>query len=341
MSIPNLNATIDTVPKSHEATYLDGKFQNATPIPAFSLGDFWQYLKRAFTESTPNKVPEQSIPVLPITQEALTRTQQDTLWRLGHSSILLKLNNEFWLLDPVFSERASPFQFAGPKRFHQPPISIDELPPLAGVLISHNHYDHLDKSAVKALNNKVERFIVPLGVGGDLRAWGVEANKIEELDWWQSSGSKKVKITATPAHHFSGRGLSDRDKTLWASYVLETGHSKLFFSGDSGYFDGFKKIGEHFGAFDLTLMETGAYDSLWPDVHMHPEESLQAHLDLNGKRLLPIHNGTFSLAFHSWTEPFEQIQQLAGAKGVDLATPKMGEALALKGENHTSAWWKE
>jgi len=119
MSIPNLNATIDTVPKSHEATYLDGKFQNATPIPAFSLSDFWQYLKRAFTESTPNKVPEQSIPVLPITQEALTRTQQDTLWRLGHSSILLKLNNEFWLLDPVFSERASPFQFAGPKRFHQ------------------------------------------------------------------------------------------------------------------------------------------------------------------------------------------------------------------------------
>jgi L-ascorbate metabolism protein UlaG (beta-lactamase superfamily) len=219
-----------------------------------------------------------------------------SLFRLGHSTILLKLRGQYWLTDPVFSERASPVQWMGPARFHAPPISIDELPPIAGVILSHNHYDHLDHAAVMQLAGKTARFIAPLGVGDQLIAWGVDASKVEQLDWWQSTEANGLRLTATPGQHFSGRGLGDSDRSLWASWVIQDGDFRIFFSGDTGYFDGFKAIGEKYGPFDLTMIETGAYDPRWAFVHMQPEQTLQAHLDLRGKWLLPIHNGTFDLA---------------------------------------------
>ncbi|MFZ6690461.1 MBL fold metallo-hydrolase [Undibacterium sp. SXout20W] len=287
-----------------------------------------------------NTVPEGSIPVFELSRQQLLTAPDTTLFRLGHSTVLMKLQGEFFLTDPVFSERASPFQWMGPKRFHQPPISIAELPPIKAVILSHDHYDHLDQAAVLALADKTEHFLTTTGVGDRLIAWGIAANKVQQLDWWQETSVHGIQFIATPAQHFSGRKLSDRDKTLWASWSILTPELKIFFSGDSGYFKGFKEIGERLGPFDLTLMETGAYNKLWPDVHMQPEETLQAHLDLQGKYLLPIHNGTFDLSLHAWYEPFERIVELAQRHGVKISTPQMGEAVDIAEPQAGKHWWR-
>ncbi|WP_229503055.1 MBL fold metallo-hydrolase [Pseudoduganella guangdongensis] len=315
-------------------------FQNEAPRqqPGFlkTLKIFWD-----FTFNKPaNTVPAHVLPVRALTQAQLLAAPDNTLYRLGHSTILLKLNGEFWLTDPVFSKRASPVQWAGPARFHAPPISIAELPPIKGVILSHNHYDHLDYDAVRALAAKTEFFLAPLGVGDTLVSWGVPADKVRQLGWWESVSAGSLKLTATPAQHFSGRGLFDSNKTLWASWVIESGDLRVFFSGDTGYFKGFKEIGDKFGPFDLTLMETGAYDPKWPDIHMLPRETLQAHIDLRGKVMLPIHNGTFDLAMHSWDDPFEQITALAAARRQTLATPEIGAPLSIANPQATGAWWR-
>ncbi|WP_232462789.1 MBL fold metallo-hydrolase, partial [Pseudomonas fragi] len=185
------------------------------------------------------------------------------------------------------------------------------------------------------------QFLAPLGVGDLLVKWGVPASKVQQLDWWQDTWLAGIRFIATPSQHFSGRGLFDHNQTLWASWVMIIDDVRIFFSGDSGYFDGFKQIGEQFGPFDLTLMETGAYNVDWPHVHMQPEHSLQAHLDLNGRWLLPIHNGTFDLAFHAWSEPFDRIVALAEQCNVLITTPQMGEAFNLLTPDPGRAWWLE
>jgi L-ascorbate metabolism protein UlaG (beta-lactamase superfamily) len=207
------------------------------------------------------------------------------------------------------------------------------------VILSHDHYDHLDKAAVLALAERTTHFVAPLGVGDTLVSWGIPAGKVHQLDWWQSKHLDGVKLVATPAQHFSGRGMFDGNRTLWSSWVIETAHTRIFFSGDSGYFKGFKEIGDIYGPFDLTMIETGAYDPQWPDVHMQPEQSLQAHVDLRGKVLLPIHNGTFDLAMHAWHEPFERIVALARARDLPVATPAIGKALSLTEPEAAEHWW--
>lgn len=317
------------------------KFENSRPRPApglaKTLGIFWDFL---FNKPA-NTVPTAPVPVQMLSREALLAAPDRSLFRLGHSSVLLKLRGEFFLTDPVFAERASPVQWLGPKRFHAPPIALADLPPIKAVILSHDHYDHLDHQTVLALADKTQWFLTPLGVGDRLIDWGIDAAKVKQLDWWQSSEVAGVHLVATPAQHFSGRGLLDGDKTLWASWVIIDDGLRVFFSGDTGYFDGFKTIGEKYGPFDLTLMETGAYDAKWPDVHMQPEETLQAHLDLRGLWLLPIHNGTFDLAMHSWHEPFDRIAALAEQRGVALTAPIMGEALSLHTPHVASRWWCE
>ena len=300
-------------------------------------------LMRYLTEERRDASPSKAIPLMPLTRERLSTLPdtQDSVIRLGHSSILLKISGQTWLIDPVFSNRASPFSFIGPKRFHQPPISLTDLPEIDGVLISHDHYDHLDEASIKQLHHKVKRFIVPLGVEQHLFRWGVTRDKVQSLDWWQSLTLDDINITATPTQHFSGRGLLDKNQTLWASYVIQSDKSKLFFSGDSGYFDGFKAIGERFGPFDLTMIETGAYDKDWPSIHMTPEQSLQAHLDLGGRQMMPIHNGTFDLAFHSWYEPLERIATLAADADTPLVTPVVGQILDIHNTPESVAWWRE
>jgi L-ascorbate metabolism protein UlaG (beta-lactamase superfamily) len=193
---------------------------------------------------------------------------------------------------------------------------------------------------VLKLAPKVRHFVAPLGVGDRLVAWGVDAAKVRQFDWWQSVDMGGVRLVATPAQHFSGRGLGDRNRTLWASWVILADGLRLFFSGDTGYHADFRTIGERYGPFDITLLETGAYDAQWPDVHMQPHETLQAHLDLRGRALLPIHNGTFDLAMHAWDDPFEQIVALATRRDVPTVTPMMGEQVPLYAPKTGGTWWR-
>ena len=292
-----------------------------------------------FFNKPANTRPTGQIPVQRVTGEQLQNAPNGTVYRLGHSTVLLKLDDAFLITDPIFSDRASPLRFFGPQRFHSPPISIAELPPIKAVIISHDHYDHLDQDSIMHLADKVEFFLTPLGVGDILTGWGVPAAKVRQLDWWQETEVGSVRLVATPAQHFSGRGLFDKNSTQWASWVILAADRRLFFSGDSGYFDGFKKIGESYGPFDMTMLETGAYDANWPGVHMQPEESIQAHIDLKGQRLLPIHNGTFDLSMHSWHDPFDRAVALGEAQYIPVVTPKMGEPITMHSTERGQQWW--
>ncbi|HBK46982.1 MAG TPA: hydrolase [Xanthomonadaceae bacterium] len=316
-----------------------GRFQNPRPITPLGFLKTVRLAWTVFFDKPDTTVPSAPLPVLPLTRAQLLAAPDRSLYRLGHSTVLLKLRGRFWITDPVFSERASPVQWAGPRRFHAPPIALDQLPPLAGVILSHDHYDHLDRATIGALAKRAELFLAPLGVGDTLVDWGVDPAKVRQLDWWQSIQVEGLQFTATPSRHFSGRGLFDGNRSLWASWAIADAGFRLFFSGDSGYFDGFRRIGERLGPFDVTLMETGAYDRQWPDVHMQPEQTLQAHLDVRGGTLLPIHNGTFDLALHPWHEPFDRIAELAAAAGVALSTPRMGERVDLDAPAPGQRWW--
>lgn len=321
--------------------YNGSKFVNEKPALDYSAHTFGAMVKEYMFVKHPRTTPKSAIPVMELTNEALESLPADKtiVYRLGHSTLLLWMNNEFWLTDPVFSKRASPFQFTGPKRFHEPPISIEQLPKIKGVILSHNHYDHLDKGSIKQLLGKVENYIVPLGVGSDLVKWGVAEENITELDWWEHVTKSGVKFTATPAQHFSGRSIGDGDKTLWSSWSIEGADQKIFFSGDSGYFSGFKEIGDKLGPFDMAFMETGAYNKLWIGVHMMPEETLQAFKDVQGSVLVPVHNGTFSLSLHPWDDPFIKINNLAKQNNVRLLTPVMGQQIDLQNLPEQMEWW--
>lgn len=350
ISTHDINQSETTAQKVAKSAQFNGKkFENLLQVETNPA--ILPMLKMYMFEKQKPAVPKSAINVTSISKAQLIALQENSadegmlFFRLGHSTMLILLDGEFWMTDPVFAERASPFSFIGPKRFHQPPIDIEQLPNIKGVILSHNHYDHLDKAAIKQLVDKVEHFYTPLGVGEDLIKWGVKRENVTQLDWWQSVQVKGVTLTATPAQHFSGRALSDKNKTLWSSWAIKGEQGSFFFSGDSGYFDQFKVIGEKLGPFDVSFMETGAYNKMWSEIHMLPSESAQAHLDVNAKYMLPIHNGTFDLSLHTWTDPFEQITQLAKDKGINLLTPDMGQQVSIKTlqENGVSenAWWRE
>lgn len=331
---------------SHLDYYHDGKFQNAQVNTEKSK--FFSAMWAMMFESDPDKEPSVEIPVKTMTLEGLeydVKSEDFVLYRLGHSTILIALEGRFWLFDPIFSERASPYQWIGPKRFHQPPIDIENLPPLSGVIISHNHYDHLDEASIRELAQKTKQFYLPLGNTGLLKEWGIPEEKITELGWWEVIEEGNTELISTPAQHFSGRSLTDRNETLWTSWVVRTQNYSVFFSGDSGYFPGFKKIGEEYGPFDVTMMENGAYNLLWPDVHMRPKETLMAHIDLKGQLLVPIHNSTFSLSTHSWNDPLIKVRMYSDEMGVDLITPVIGERVVIRKETERSKdnskpWWE-
>lgn len=318
----------------------DGRYHNQLQLPQDSVFKKLRIgFKFLFLGKPPGTRPDVAIAVQTMSRQQLLEAPDRSLWRLGHSTVLLKLRERFFITDPVFAERASPVQWAGPQRFHQPPLTLAELPPLTVVILSHDHYDHLDEQAIRQLADRAEHFIAPMGVGDILIDWGVPAAKVRQLDWWQETQIEGIRFVATPAQHFSGRGLFDSNRTLWASWVILDENLRLFFSGDTGYFDGFKQIGETYGPFDVTLIETGAYNRDWPNVHMQPEQSLQAHQDLRGRWLLPVHNGTFDLSTHTWHEPFDRILALANAAQVALSTPQMGERVSLEQPHSGPAWW--
>jgi len=301
----------------------------------------WTNWTRFLFASKVDTVPVDPIPVRPLTKDQLEALdpRANHLVRLGHSSHLLKLQDKYWLIDPVFGERASPVSFAGPKRFHPPPLTLEQLPPIEGMILSHDHYDHLDVPTIEYLARKVQAYFVPLGLKARLVDMGVPAERVQEFDWWQSGVHTGVRLTATPAQHFSGRTLTDRNRTLWASWVIQSGDQRIYYSGDSGYFDGFKQIGDRFGGFDLALIENGAYDANWPAVHMTPEESVRALQDLNARVLFSVHNSTFDLAFHTWHDPLDRLAVLAAAKNIELATPEIGEVLTVGQPRQNKKWW--
>jgi len=317
------------------------RFRNVRPRPAGGLGKTLKIMWNMIFHKPGGTMPAGVLPVQPLTREQLEAAPDRSVYRLGHSTLIFKLRGHFWLTDPVFAERASPFRRLGPKRFHAPPIALDELPPLRGVILSHDHYDHLDRETVLALAATTGVFLTPLGVGDRLIEWGIDGAKVRQFDWWQGAILEGIEFTATPAQHFSGRSLFDGNSTLWASWVIADADLRVFFSGDTGYFDGFRTIGERLGPFDATFIETGAYDPQWPYVHMQPEETVQAHVDLRGEWLVPIHNGTFDLAMHHWQDPFERVTGLALARGVVLSTPRMGERLDLAEPHRGERWWRE
>jgi L-ascorbate metabolism protein UlaG (beta-lactamase superfamily) len=259
---------------------------------------------------------------------------------LGHSTMLLEVDGHRFLTDPVWAERASPSQLVGPKRFFAPPLALAEVPPLDGIILSHDHYDHLDPLAIRALAGRTARFYCPLGVGAHLRRWGVPADKITELTWWDEVAvAPDFKLIATPARHFSGRGLLNRDSTLWASWVLLGPQHRVFFGGDSGPFDeAFQQIGEKFGPFDLVMLEIGASDAEWADIHLGPDQAVAAHRLLGGGPLLPLHWGTFNLAFHAWRQPVQRLLELMGTQ--ELLLPAPGQRVDVAVGVLNSQWWK-
>lgn len=320
--------------------YSDGRFHNRVPTTLSSEDQNMFKATIDFIKGSPDRMPEREIPVLSEFSDNRTDSDEMRLTWLGHSTCLIEIDGQTLLTDPMFSDRASPFTFVGPKRFATDRnFTVDDLPEIDAVLISHDHYDHLDRGTIMKLSSRVERFYVPLGVGAHLQRWGVGENRIVELDWWEKTPQGPLTLVATPARHFSGRGILDRNKTLWASWTILGTKQRAFFSGDSGYFDGFKEIGEKFGPFDVTMLESGAYNDAWADIHMRPEETVQAHLDLQGSALLPIHWAKFNLALHPWTEPIERLLSEAQRQDVTALTPLQGQPVYPGRVEEQNSWW--
>lgn len=319
------------------------KYYNVLPTSVSPPSGYGAMLRRYLFEKN-EREPRQPLGPFPADAAALAAPVPPAAVRatwLGHSTVLIEVDGRRFLTDPVWCTRVSPSQLVGPKRFFAPPLPLAQLPPLDGIILSHDHYDHLDEAAIRALAPRGERFFCPLGVGAHLRRWGVPAERITEATWWDTIAlAPDFELIATPARHFSGRGLLNRDSTLWASWVLKGPQHRVFFGGDSGPFDeAFRQIGAAYGPFDLVMLEIGAADPEWADIHLGPDNALAAHQLLGGGPLLPLHWGTFNLAFHAWRQPVQRLLEAAGV-GVTLLLPTPGQRVDALAGPLASAWWK-
>ncbi len=324
--------------------FQNGKFVNPNGVfPNWFSKEIWDVSKEYFFGKRIDPMPLIDLPVhqlKPKKWEDHHRGQFSFSW-LGHSSILISMENQLILVDPVLEERASPFSWIGPKRFHPSPITAEELPGIDVLLITHDHYDHLEQSTLVAISEKVTRFVLPLGMGKILDEWGINPGKIIELDWWENYSSGSLEFHATPAVHYASRGLFDSNQRLWCSWSIVGKEMRAFISGDSGYLDVFKNIGERLGPFDVTFLKVGAYNDkgTWRMLHMTPEEAGQQHLDLGGQLLVPLHWATFDLALHPWYEPIDRLVAFSEQKSITLITPEVGEKVDLQGRPNTDHWW--
>jgi L-ascorbate metabolism protein UlaG (beta-lactamase superfamily) len=321
--------------------FVDGRFRNTAPVEPGLQGNPLPVLGEFFfggaKRTPPGVLPLES----PLETWARPPSSGFRVTWLGHSTLLLELDGARILTDPVWGERASPLSFAGPKRFHAAPVPIESLPKLDAVLVSHDHYDHLCRSSIQALAKLRVPFVTALGVGARLESFGVAPELITELDWWEQATVGPVGFTATPAQHFSGRGLGDRNQTLWASWVVRTDKHRVFFSGDTGLTTEFEEIRQRQGPFDLVMLEVGAWHQSWGGIHLGPENALKAHAMLGGGTLLPVHWGTFDLALHAWDEPAETLLRLATEQHVRLLTPRLGAAVEPTHVEQPTPWWRE
>lgn len=318
----------------------DGVFVNG--IPLHNL--FLERPERLFDGSEFSK-PSEMPAAVPTDPSAFDDESPLRVTWFGHSIALIELGGARFLTDPVWSERVSPYTWLGPMRWYPPPMALEDLPPIDAVLISHDHYDHLDTATIQALIGRVEHFVVPLGVGAHLEYWGVPASQIIELDWWQDVEVAGVTLTATPARHASGRIVIDNDRTLWMGFALRSKEHAVYFSGDTGLFPELKDIGDRLGPFDVTMIEVGAYGADWPDWHIGPEQAVLAHNWVRGDVLLPVHWALFDLAQHAWTEPVERTLGAAQGLGVRVITPRPGVPVELFGEiphdQLSERWWPD
>jgi L-ascorbate metabolism protein UlaG (beta-lactamase superfamily) len=319
--------------------YRKGAFQNQSLTPSLAEGVSYAKVMRYMMNKRKDTAPSSPLPV--VKRHIDERQAAFTLTWFGHSSYLIQVQGLNILVDPVFGKRTSFSSRFGPEAFPGTrAYSIHDLPPIDIVLLTHDHYDHLEYDTIQLLKHRVEHWYAPLGVGSHLAFWGITLKRTNELDWWQSITTEKGFIlTATPARHFSGRGLV-RNKTLWTSYVLQTEQHTIYIGGDSGYDTHFKEIGERFGPFDLAILECGQYDAFWPYIHMMPEQTVQAAIDLKAKILLPVHWGKFALAAHAWNEPIQRLLQAAAEHpSLIVATPMIGEQMTLQEPVPQKEWW--
>lgn len=327
---------------SQSPNYKNNKFVNQIPTSMVMDIKTIFTLLRDLIKGNPQGKPDGAIPVEMINTRSFQEGEKTRIIWLGHSTVLIEMEGKRILLDPMFSNTPSPFPFLGSKRYNEKlPITVKDLPPIDVVILSHNHYDHLDYDSILALKEKVSRFYVPLGVGSHLERWGIDKDKIREQDWWDESEYRGLRLVSTPARHFSGRCLFDRNKTQWCSWAILGGQCRIFFSGDGGYGSHFAEVGQKYGPFAITLMECGQYDKRWSQIHMMPEETIQAHIDVKGDIMIPIHWAAFSLALHAWTDPIERATKAAREVNVAIATPKIGEAVYLGAKGYPdSVWWR-
>jgi L-ascorbate metabolism protein UlaG (beta-lactamase superfamily) len=318
--------------------YRDGKFVNPQPL----INDYWGMLGALFHASD-HVNPTEPLAVAKLTPKDLSAPPQSGLrvtW-FGHSSMLIEIDGKRLLTDPMWSERASPVAWAGPKRWYPPPIALEDLPKLDAVLISHDHYDHLDYQSVLRLNARGVKFIVPLGIGAHLEYWGVPTARIVELDWWERTELGRLAIVCTPARHATGRFLFDNDSKLWGGFALLGERHRAYYSGDTGLFPALRQIGERLGPFDITMIETGQYHRTWPDWHSGPEQAVRAHQLVRGRVMLPVHWALLGLAMHGWTEPVERSLVAAHAGQVRLATPRPGQPFEPEIASPSVRWWPD
>ncbi|UZD23848.1 MBL fold metallo-hydrolase [Algoriphagus halophytocola] len=323
--------------------FSQGKFHNLMPTNMDM--DFTEAIKMLpeFFKNDPTRRPDFELPV--VKRDSLELTEQVHETRLvwfGHSSFLLQLEGKNILIDPMFSEVPAPNPILGKKRYSKElPIAVEKLPHIDMIIMSHDHYDHLDYESIQKLKSKTKAFYMPLGMGAHFEEWGVETSKIHELGWWDEIQANGVFLALTPARHFSGRGLNNRFSTLWGSWVIKGKSKSIYFSGDSGYGPHFKEIGEKYGPFDFAMMECGQYNERWTDIHMIPEETAQAAQDIQAQKFMPIHWAAFTLAMHSWTDPVTRVIQKAEEIKQDIVVPEIGDFIILDENLATKTqWWK-
>lgn len=324
--------------------YRGGHFENVIPKTPRTTAQSLAYLKLQMLGEEVRTPPPPCPPVVRLNREDLSKPVTPGLRAIwfGHASVYLEVDGARIMLDPMLSEYASPLARVGPKRFHPPPLALEALPKMDAVLISHDHYDHLDMETTRHLAKVGSHFVVPLGIGAHLERWGVPAAQITELDWWQSADIRGVKFTSAPVRHYSGRGLRDGNATLWSSWSIAGPAHRVYFSGDTGFGEHFREIGERLGPFDLSLLKIGSYGpgQNWLDIHMDPEQAVEGHILLKAKRMLPVHWGTFNLAFHAWDEPIKRAVAAARTRGVDIVTPRLGEVFAADAAFTSVNWWE-
>ncbi len=319
--------------------YREGSFQNLAETIMMAESTSYLKLMANFFSKGVDRSPVTQLPSQKTDLKSLSGDETQVIW-FGHSSYFIRAQGKNILIDPVFSKRASPFQFMGVKGYEVAmPYMTTDFPTIDALIITHDHYDHLDYNSLVNLGPKVKAVYTALGVGSHLVYWGMEESRIKEFDWWEGESILPgIDLIATPARHFSGRSLT-RNKTLWASFVLKTKEHNLFLGGDSGYDAAFKTIGDNYGPFDLAILECGQYNTMWPNIHMMPEETVQASADLRSKVLLPVHWGKFTLSLHPWREPIERALKKAQSLNMSVATPMIGEPLTLDQPLPQTNWW--